>query len=1302
MDFFSIPTFREKPPIIDSESDQSAASDAVGTACPHFAGFMAVCLSDGNDQLGLHPFLTNALPDFEDVSLGGGSMDVRRVKVSSFPRGLSSEIFTGRESVIVKHPRVTGEDGVQFCDIALELQILRHLSLKKHQNIIDLLAVMYHDTGSEQGYRILPALVLEFAEYGSVKAYQELGNASSFQDKIDIAVDVAKGLEALHDAGVVHGDVKPSNLLVCKHATRKFIVKVSDFGFSMPMKGGRLIGSTEMYCAPEATDESFQEQYLPQMDMYSFGLTLWTVMGDASPFWSVIPEDGRSENVAKMKKSGMIAVMASSNVVIRMRNLDAPLLILCKVLFYSLQSSPAKRFGSMAKIVSLLGMLQVVLQDMVEDSPAPSQRLEDALISFRNMVYESGSATAGDFDTKETLEDLISLVTEYEPEEGDADFNSEVFGPVISQFMPVLFDRYITGIDASETPLLALLQMQLQSKLQRELAFFLNRGVESANDSGQSKLPGKKESYYLLVECAGLLHEPEGIRHVPENNPSHLRFYRDHEFVPEISAYSHILEKVPWHVQVTLVESLNTIISTSKTDIVKAMAYLSLACAYVNELGVQYDLDVAADYVVKAAHLGLERARTIYINVFCHIAKSGAPDDETLRTWLIDSAEAGNPVARRRLEVDWPADVTRLVQADKDKEIEKAGMTLDAWVAKLSLSQGPHTSEHTRRLLLWSIVEDNTDITISCLKQDPGLLQQTLENGETPLLTACRLGRRRIVEAMLQTQESGSLAKFADAKGVTPLHWLCSFEDSAHEVISTLLCEHGANPNALAAGLNVSLYEPRVFDHKTLAYTPLHWAILQNRLSAVDALVKRSADATFRIARPEGLEFPLSAFDLAVRQSHPSIVLRLLEEEIVQWAVDEPKPMVSGGPVHTRPLFEALRGFMRWARLMNNGVEFEAESKLTIKALLDNGATTEAVLEMDHFKMPAVFATAYHQCSADIMVSGLQLGFYNEIDASVGKLSSGGSAIFLAITHHDRAMFTALLNAGASLTVLDAEGLAPLQRAAKETDDVFFTEAILDAGIPVDPAEGDEDTLSAFSMAVYCGNFTVARYLYDRGADRDRAPPAARRSILGELLTRHTRNGLQRVKFLLSLPDRNGSDGFMEFGVDGGTKSAFHLLVPSISETQQASEITGIMASELLRKYHTPAQINNTISPSGATALATAAIVGNHQVARRLLEAGADANIPDHLGRTARDFVQQRYCFPETTLALRGVDANDRVAVVLALRTVNENTTELLGLLNSYDAKAVAFRTPAWFKDDPEYRTVDWVVERLREQALNQ
>ncbi|KAH6954812.1 ankyrin repeat-containing domain protein [Fusarium avenaceum] len=1312
MEFSSAFTFRVR----DREQDQHTsvtppvAPQTTGTNCPHFAGFMVVCFAEGHNNLGLHPVITNATPNFQDVSLGGGSFDVRKVDVSSFPTGLSTDIFINRKYVAVKHPRIQDDNSVSFGDISLELQILRHPPLQKNENIVDLLSVMYHDTGNEEGIRILPALVLEYAEHGSLKAFQEAGYARSMEERLGIALDTARGLEILHSSGIVHGDIKPSNLLVFKHPTRKYIVKLSDFGFAMPVEGGQLIGSTEVYSAPEADGASGPSRYLRQQDIYSFGLTLWTVFSDGIPYYSSLPDGERIENLRKIKKSNLLPSLAAFNVLYRLRNESYPLMTLVKVIVYSTQLQPEKRFSNMSKIIEHLEMTESIVRNRNGHDTPDCQALRTSSKLLLRLASEAKPTESEEEQSERLmLTGLVTLSSVFLSKElgivgSEMTLDPEQFRSILVKFLPKAHERFYSFLDEEDMPLKKLLQDISKGRIEHAVAELLADSANSGENGGSGPISART-ACQMILDCAGFLNEPSN--HAPAASdtspsiPTPLHLMRDEDFIPDISKSSIILRKAPKPVRVALAESLKGVFNTSSNENEKAHAALNLAYAYVDEIGHDYDLKMAAEYIFRAASMGLEKARTLYISTFSHVPGSEELDEETLRTWLFESAQAGSPTALRKLKDVSLGDWQQMTQTSRDKELNLLGVSPDVSGEMFSMfnsmSLGDTDTTQVQSVLIWSVVQDKPEATLSCLDRQPGLAAVALQNGETPVLIASRLGRRSVLEAILNHAGCDNAAELTDERGITALHWLCSFADEDIEATASLLASKGTDLNSPACAISSTQYGVKVHEESLLTYTPLHWAVVQNRVVAVDALIKLGADPNFCMEAAEGEEANLTPLELACGFCHSEIVARLLQEDSIRQVVDAPTPMINGKDVMYRPLFHVVRGGPRWQRLVLSGVNFEEESRKTIQTLIENGASTDAVLQVHDVKMPAVFATAYHQCSADFVVSGLQLGFADQINARFGGISSGGSALFLAITHGDRVMFKALLDAGADVTGVDNSGLNPLHRAAKETDDVYFIEALLDRGLPVDPA--DQETISAFWVAVWTGNLTIARYLYDQGADRERIPTTVKRNILGEMLFRHTRNALGRIKFLLSLPDRDGSDGFM-VSIDENTRySLLHFAIPYISEFAQDNEITGIMMAEILRRYNTPEHLDNTSGPHEMTALAMAAEVGNYFVARRLLEYGANPNIPDQYGRTALDLVHKRYCFPETFVAKGKVDTGDELAVSRVLRAVNENTSELLGLLYSYKAEVRSWRPPSWLEGDPGHRTLAWVMERLREDA---
>ena len=124
-----------------------------------------------------------------------------------------------------------------------------------------------------------------------------------------IALEVARGLEAIHSEGTLHRDLKPQNLLVGRHGE----VKITDFGLALDTSGSTLTQpgiavGTPPYMAPE---QLRGERVDTRADLFAFGCVLYEMLMGSPPF--AMPKEDENESLLARVESGSYPRMRSTH-----------------------------------------------------------------------------------------------------------------------------------------------------------------------------------------------------------------------------------------------------------------------------------------------------------------------------------------------------------------------------------------------------------------------------------------------------------------------------------------------------------------------------------------------------------------------------------------------------------------------------------------------------------------------------------------------------------------------------------------------------------------------------------------------------------------------------------------------------------------------------------------------------------------------------------------------------------------------------------------------------------------------------
>jgi len=189
-------------------------------------------------------------------------------------KGAMGAVYQAFDTTLARHVAIkvmSSKLGANRAFVERFFKEARALAALNHPNVVQI-----YSCGEEKGQ---PYIVMELVPGGRVDALMEESRISELRG-LEIGVDVASGLKAASDIGLVHGDVKPENILF----NRDGLCKVVDFGiarFAGEQSDGGGIWGTPFYIAPEAVRGQAVDQ---QADIYSLGATLFHILAGRPPF----------------------------------------------------------------------------------------------------------------------------------------------------------------------------------------------------------------------------------------------------------------------------------------------------------------------------------------------------------------------------------------------------------------------------------------------------------------------------------------------------------------------------------------------------------------------------------------------------------------------------------------------------------------------------------------------------------------------------------------------------------------------------------------------------------------------------------------------------------------------------------------------------------------------------------------------------------------------------------------------------------------------------------------------------------
>ncbi|KAL9120191.1 MAG: hypothetical protein Q9187_003257 [Circinaria calcarea] len=278
-------------------------------------------------------------PDLDNVG-EGGTAEVHGALINI------QWSFAFKVPKLVRLMQSEDEETKLFRALITEILVLGHPEVQKHPNIISIEGICFHVIRESQ--KVWPVLVFEKTRHGDLKSFMEtpLGRSLSFQKRLELSF--INGGE-----GIIHGDIKPQNVLISEHASDCYVARVADFGYSTWLANEadrvRMPGSRP-WVAPEWHHRGFTTDRVGamKMDAYSFGaLCLWILFYNTEDVESHdFYIDFGSEHLKTDLADRLIIAKSGLNVQERVK--------LSQLFYWTLALDPINRTATFREILQLL------------------------------------------------------------------------------------------------------------------------------------------------------------------------------------------------------------------------------------------------------------------------------------------------------------------------------------------------------------------------------------------------------------------------------------------------------------------------------------------------------------------------------------------------------------------------------------------------------------------------------------------------------------------------------------------------------------------------------------------------------------------------------------------------------------------------------------------------------------------------------------------------------------------------------------------------------------------------------------